>query len=246
MITRFIKPVLALAILASSVALPLTVYWRNRSRIRALDESLRQQSVELAQCVLENQRASNSVARETAAPLSAEELAELLRLRNEVSRLRRQTNALQRLQQENRQLQSRSENPPRSYASLSETERNLALSGETIAAMKNVLAELAGAIQEFSTRHDGRRPVRLAELREFFPTHSGRMAGLYTFEFARDKGPLPGDTLILLEPSGRSMPDGKKARVYAFSDGTVQEMVSTDADFEAWLKEHVGAPPPSP
>src|SRR5262245_40159269 len=143
----------------------------------------------------ENQRLSNRVDRTRGPAMSSSDLAELLRLRGEVSRLREQTNALQKLQVENRQLADRLTNRPPAYASMSETELKTQLSTETLQAMKNILAALPAALQSFADHRSGERPSNLAALRDYFPTNGGRLPGLYTFEFARDEGPLPGDAL---------------------------------------------------
>ena len=76
------------------------------------------------------------------------------------------------------------------------------------------------------------------------------MTGLYTFEFVREEGPLPGDTLLLREISPRER-QGKTVRIYGFSDGRAVEMTFPDQGGEeganqiAWEREQLHLPPPS-
>src|ERR1043166_3114144 len=73
----------------------LTTLWLKKGKSAArLQEQNQMQQQQLAQLAVENERLSNRLS-QTSAPPSAKDdhLAELLRLRNEVSTLRRVTNA---------------------------------------------------------------------------------------------------------------------------------------------------------
>jgi hypothetical protein len=240
--TRYFKIIIGLLTVGACVAVPFMVYHRDLSRIQKLNESLRVQTTQLTQSVAENKRLSNDIAQTSA--VSSSELAELLGLRAQVGRLREQTNVIQKLQTENQRLLVRSTIAPHAYASMSDAERNAELSAETVQAMKNILAALPAAMQAFADQHTGKWPINMSELRDYFSTTNGeRLVGLYTFEFARGSGPRHGDALILREYPGRSTTDGRRARVYGFSDGTVVERVATDADSEFWERYHFTSEP---
>lgn len=92
----------ALVALAGAVAL----FQRAASHhLQTENESLRQQTSELASLLAENERLSNHVA-QARGTHSGDQSRELLRLRNEVGMLRKETNGWQRLQQENQQLRA--------------------------------------------------------------------------------------------------------------------------------------------
>jgi RNA polymerase sigma factor (sigma-70 family) len=85
------------AIVVTGAAASLMVQQQARARLREQDESLRQQSDQLAQVTADNERLSNLVARANG---SKEQLTDLLKLRGEAESLRKQTNDLAILQQE--------------------------------------------------------------------------------------------------------------------------------------------------
>ena len=72
------------------------------------------------------------------------------------------------------------------------------------------------------------------------------MTGLYTFEFIRDEGPIPGDALILRESMWREA-SGIFARVYGFSNGEATEVrLPTNADdpeqnFQKWEQRQLAS-----
>lgn len=246
-----LKVSLAAAIVLASVALPFAVHLRLQGKAHGAQAALRRQTDELDQLKMENSRLSNAVAAANAQLLSPGDFQELLRLRGEVARLREQTNAIGRLQSENQRLEAASSAPPQPRALLSESESAEVLAAEMLDATKNIVAALPSAMQAFAAAHNGQAPKRFSDLAGYFPTRDGhRLTGLYAFKFVRDEGPQPGDTLVLSEFGARLLADDKtREKIYAFSDGTIVPVRSTDnesdRDFEAWEKEHMKAPPPA-
>jgi len=244
MTTTTLKVGFVIAIVIASVATPLVIQLHTQVKFHETNQALRRQANRLAQLTTENKRLLNLVA-QSKATLSDEQLRELLRLRNEVGQLRTQTNVIQKLQEENRQLYAGVVTAQNQEAQMSPAERDEALSGEIIEAMKNISRELRPAMQRFANDPTNQALTDFSKLRNYFPTSGGnRMTGLFTFGFVRHNGPMSGDTLILSENGARTKPDEKLARVYAFSDGRVVEVTGPDEDyFEAWEKEHMSLPP---
>ncbi len=244
MIGRTLQSAFLLLVIATGAAAPWVIHRAAAASLRERETRLQQQTARLARLVAENERLSNLVARADAPALSTEQLGELLKLRSEAGALRGQTNAMQRLREENRELQSRATNAQSAASQRSPAELDAELSIETIEAMRNVCRWLPQALQMFGNEHDHKAPADFAELRQFFPKPDGRrITGLYTFEFIRDDGPLPGDALILRERSARQNLDGQWTRVYGFADGRAIEATSDDREFKTWEKQHLGPPP---
>src|SRR5262249_22263571 len=80
----------------------LVLSQRARARIREQDETLRQQSAQLAQLAADSQRLSSLAAKMNSPDV---QLSDLPKLRAEAALLRRQTNDLAMLREENRRLQ---------------------------------------------------------------------------------------------------------------------------------------------
>ena len=219
------------ALVIVSVVSPLALQRSAASKLRKVNDSLAQQAGQLTQLTVENEHLSRLAdAARSAQPLSADQINELLKLRNEIDRLRGETNGIQKLRAENRRLKLGPTAP----------EFEAELSAQTIEAMKRVSLELPNALQKLAREHGDRNP-NFSELRNYFPAFEGRrMPGLHTFNFVRDEGPRPGDALILCEESTRWQSDGKAAKkVYGFTDGTAVEVTSEDGDFAAWEKQHL-------
>ena len=237
--------IIALAI--ASVATPLVIHRHAQVKLHDRDLALRTQAERLSQLSMGNEHLSNLVA-QSKSSLSDEQLRELLRLRNEVGQLRTQTNVIQKLREANSQLGSGLTTAQSPQRQMSQAEREEALSLEIVETMKNISRELRPAMQRFANDHNNKAPTSFSELRDYFPTSGGnRMTGLYTFGFIRENGSMPGDALILSENGTHRKPDGKPARVYAFSDGRVIEVKAPSEDsetfFENWEKQHMTSSP---
>jgi hypothetical protein len=239
-----LKHFTVISLVAASVATPLIVYSLAQAKWHERDEFLRRLAGQLAELTAENEHLSDLVAEAKTNALSRDQLTELLRLRGQIRSLREKTNAIQRLQNENQGLQAGLDTGQNPKAAQSEAELSKELAAETIDVMKNVFAELQSALKKFADDHKGRAPNSFSQLRNYFPVSAGkRMPGLYTFEFIRDDAPRPDDVLILREARTRRTPEGKLARVYAFSDGTVVEVYQADDDdFDVWEKARAALP----
>ena len=242
-----VKAGFVIALSIASVAAPLAIQRHAQVKLHDTDLALRAQAERLSQLSRENEHLSFLVA-QSKSTFSNEQLRELLRLRNEVGQLRTQTNVIGKLREENAQLVSGLTSAQIPQRQMSPTERDEELSLEIVESMKNISRELRPAMQRFANDHNNKAPTSFSELRDYFPTSGGnRMTGLYTFGFIRDNGPVPGDALVLSENGTHRKPDGKPARVYAFSDGRVIEVTapSKDSDnfFDNWEKEHMTSPP---
>jgi hypothetical protein len=223
-----------MVLVVAAVALPIAMRSRGAAKARQMQQSLMRQLGEIAELEAENARLSNGLSSK-AMKSEEEETRELLRLRSEVGLLRNETQRIDRLRQE-------IERQPAGAAAASET-RNSELSAQTLQAMQQICRALPSAMERFMAEHK-EMPNNLSALRRYFPLVDGRrMAGLYTFDFVRQDGPKPEDLLILGETGARETPDGKRARVYGYRDGSAVEIRRDDDDFEEWEKEHFISPP---
>jgi hypothetical protein len=235
------------AIVAASIAGPILVWRRLQTAVHDQSERLERQEMEIATLTQEIQRLSNSSSPGKAA-LPDEQMRDLLRLRAEAAALRRQTNESAGLALKNSRPDSQPPRPDDPASPQSEDELAAELSTDTLEAMKGVLQELPGVVERFAQDHSGKAPEQFSELRKYFPKVDGaRMPGLYTFQFVREEGPKPGDTLILKEQSFRSR-DDKAWRIYGFSDGKMVELSVPDGDetqrnFARWESQYLDAVP---
>ena len=226
------------------VVLPFVIRTHFEAELRQNREALRAQAERLQ--ALRGGKAGLGAASNPADALSREELSELLRLRAQIGLLREQTNLMEKLGQENTRRKSRSEEQtgtPKSESQLAEE-----LSADTVACMVTILQELPSAFERFAAEHDGKAASDFVELRNYLRRDGHRLTGVYTFEFVREEGPKPGDTLILREISPRSK-DGKNVRVYGFVDGKAIEMSFPDEEQDGrdqirWERAQLGLPPP--
>src|ERR1035437_1651041 len=228
-----LKIVLAGALVAISAGVPCVLQHQAQLELGARRAAFEQQASRLSLLVAENGRLSNLVAQAKAPPqLAAEQLRELLRLRNEKRELAEQTNRLARL------VAGTSD-----QAQPAEAGPETALCAEMTEALKVILPALQPALQKYALAHPNQPPDSFAELQDYFPLVAGRkMAGLQTFEFARAEAPRPGDTLLLRGDAGPRPEDGAQVRVYGFSDGRVVQVSSEDGGFDAWEAQHLNTP----
>jgi hypothetical protein len=232
------------AAICVSVAAPLMAWRSSEEAAQARDESLRKQKLEIDTLTTANASRKQELAAKNAGALTDEQMRELLRLRAEAGALRKQTNDLERWQAQNARLGAADESPPAERDAFARQ-----LSGELSNAAKNIVAELPAAQRKFAEEHQGASAKQLSELRKYFPNANGRrMPGLYSFDFVRDEGPQPGDTLILGESGEHPTPGGPPGKFYAFSDGQVVEVKAPTVEdaykfFEEWEKEHLSAVP---
>ena len=101
-----IKIAIASAVVLAALAAPVAVQHQTIQQLRQENEGLKQQAALVAPLQDKLASAAQEAAR-AAAPLSAAQVIELARLRNEVSQLRQQTNELVRARQEIQMLNQR-------------------------------------------------------------------------------------------------------------------------------------------
>ena len=225
------------ALIAVSAGVPCALQHQVQFELRARRDALQQQAGRLSLLVEENRQLSNLVVQsKVSSPLTAEQLRELLKLRNEKRWLAEQTNLAARLA------------PGTSdQAQLSPAELTTALAAEMTEAMKRILPALQPALQKYTLAHSNQPPNSFSDLQDYFPSVAGRkMAGLRTFEFVREdreEGPRPGDVLMLRGDVGRRPGDDTEMRVYGFSDGRVMQVSSKDGHFDDWEAQHLTSAP---
>ena len=222
------------ALVAVSAGVPCILYRQAQLELRARQDAFEQQAGRLSLLAEENGRLSNLVAQSKASPpLTADQLRELLKLRNEKHWLAEQTNLAARLAA-----------GPSEPDQPSPAELVAALSAEMTEAMKRILPALQPALQKFALAHSNQPPDSFSDLQDCFPLVDGRkMAGLQTFEFAREGGPRPGDALMLRGLAGRRSGDGLEVRVYGLNDGRVVEVSAEDGNFDEWEAQHLSSAP---
>ena len=124
-----LKIVLAGALIAASAGMPCVLQRQARLELRARQDAFEQQASRLSLLVEENGRLSNRVAQAKASPaLTADQLRELLRLRNEKHWLAEQTNLLERLAEQ--QGAREDEGTRRERARLAQVGASLGISAE--------------------------------------------------------------------------------------------------------------------
>ena len=222
------------ALVAVSAGVPWVLQHQAQVELRTRRDALEQQASRLSRLVEENGRLSNLVAwAKGSPPLTAEQLRELLRLRNEKRWLAEQTNLLTSLARGSSD-----------QAQISPTELEAALAAEMTEALKRILPALQPALQVYYLAHSNQPPGNFSYLQDYFPLVGGRrMVGLQTFDFVREEGPRPGDVLVLRGNAGRRPGDGSEVRVYGFSDGRVVEVASEDGHFDDWEAQHLTSAP---
>ncbi len=228
------------ALVALGAGVPCLLQLRARFELRTRQSELEQQADRLDLLVRENERLSNVVAQATTpAQLTADQLGELLRLRNERHRLAEQTNLLANLPPDQKQPTG-----PRASTELSPAERQALLSTEMTQALRRILPLLPPTLQKYSFSNSNQYPDSFSQLEDYFPLLDGqKMIGLRSFDFVRQEGPRPGDALLLEADLGRRLGDNAAVHLYGFADGRVVEVASEDNRFDAWETQHLNSPP---
>jgi len=226
-------------LVAVSVGVPWMLQYQAQATSRANHDAVARQASRLTRLVSENSRLSNLVAQaRQSSALTAEQLHELLMLRNEKRWLAEQANTAA-------PLPAGTLDPTQ----LSPAELKAELRAELIEAMKRILPMLQPALQKYALDHSNQTPESFSDLEDYFPLADGRkMIGLQEFRFVRENGPWapgprPGDTLLLRADPGLRQGDGPDVRIYGFSDGRVLEVTAEDGQFNDWEQQHLTAAP---
>jgi RNA polymerase sigma factor (sigma-70 family) len=161
-------------LLVAGAASTLVIQHQSQAKLRGENKSFRQR---IAQLSADDESPSNIVQAKEDAPLSSDQLAELLRLRDEVGALRQQTNELAKLREENQDLLSRiAQQSEATTNQMSEEDQYILRQKHTSDAMRTVLM----AIKNYASNHGGQYPVSFDQLTAFgslqttnFPGHVG-------------------------------------------------------------------------
>jgi hypothetical protein len=225
------------ALVIASVATPLAIRQHGAHKLREAEFALRQQAGRLEESSTENKRLSERV---TAASksLTRAPLDELLSLRQEIARLRQEAEAAEALRNENHAIRVRLEERARGPL-LTPAEYRDQLSDETVKAMHGIVRELPRVLEQFAHDHPGKLPRSFSELKPYY-RELGVDVGLHSLQFVPDEGLAePARTSLLLHERGlRQTPDGLWARVYAFRDGRVIDVVLPgDVSWDSWEEQ---------
>ena len=231
------------AVVAAGVATPMVIQQHSQTRLRAENESLRQQVDQLSQAANDNKVTSESSGQRTDL-LSPAQLHELLRLRGEVGALRTQMKELERLKAENARLQAsrmnaKSNSDPQSRPSGESDEKAIATAKISDAKMF-VLGLLMHA-----NDHPGSAATNLDEIDSYLDktklSLTNKFEMLYQGSFSQISN--PGEVIVIREQQARQGADGTWLRAYGFADGHSQLRRAADGNFDDWEKEHTFTPP---
>jgi RNA polymerase sigma factor (sigma-70 family) len=227
-LTSFKTGIAATAI-AAALAVGLAMERRSLNKLQEENAALRQQISLSGNAAREMPRPVASKADNDELERLRREHAELLRLRGEVGLLR---DAKEKQQLELAAF--RSEN-----AKIEAMERARAISISTV----NALKILGGECYSYAQQNDSVYPTNLGQI-EGVPTGAARFPlGTNSIEFIDYGQPVSTNatsyTILVREREPRQLPDGSWSRMYLFADGSVQEAVPSDGDFDTWEKNWV-------
>ena len=160
--TKLKLGVAAVAIIGATAT--IMVQHQSTTRLRATNESIRQQLTQLAS---DNENLSNQLVNANQldnvrkpASLSQDQLNELLKLRGEIGVFRRQNSELAKFRQESQGLQSTMASGPTNSDQLSDEDRFTLQQTHAVSAINNLLE----ALESYSTNHGGAYPDNLDQL----------------------------------------------------------------------------------
>jgi hypothetical protein len=234
------------AVIIAGAAVSLVVQQQAQARLREQDESLRQQSEQLAQLVTDNERLSNLVAQ---ANDSKDRLSDLLKLRTEVELIGKQTNDLAMVQKENRRLQQRPQAKPKTPLEIVE-ERTVKARAE-----RNWLL----AFKLYAMDHQDQFPTNFEQAKSFLQPESNGETNMAPDQFeivyqGPDNLTNPSEVIVLRERQPSQDSVGNWYKVYGMADGSVQTVSvpsrwtvgGKEIDYdtlEAFEKDHITTVP---
>jgi RNA polymerase sigma factor (sigma-70 family) len=212
------------AIVIGGLAITVANQHQTENKMREENQALR---VQLAGLAADTESLSNRLVQVSAAsPPVDDKFRELLRLRGEVGMLRQQTNLVGKLQAEIRHLQAST------GITTNQSVEEAKFRGGRVA-MVNSAKILVIAIGTYMNANNNVYPTNFAQLdlRDL-----PRAIPLDTFEMVNvgkviDPSPW---TIVLREKTPQLSPNGEWSRMYGLSDGSVQEAIPEDGNFEAW------------
>jgi hypothetical protein len=238
-------------IVVAGLAAAVAIQHQSTGKLSAENETLRQQVTSLT---AETESLSNRMQQPAAAPtLDDDQRRELMRLRGEVAMLREQTNLVAALQAQQRELKARLEVEATAVKAPSADDqfKNSRIN------VVNALKIIGTAFRIYANDHDDRFPTSFNMIQNELggtTNASGNFPGnipLTSFEMvnvgtATDRYPL---MFAAREKNPCQNPDGSWQRMYLLADGSVQQLGSSDGDFDAveqkWIQNHPEAVAPS-
>jgi RNA polymerase sigma factor (sigma-70 family) len=232
------------AVVLAGVTTSVVFQQQARARLRAQDESLRQQADQLDRLAADNERLASLLGRTNGAK---DQLAELSKLRAETESLRQQTNALASLQEENR----------RSQPSSAKRKTPLQIDEERIAKARSTRDWLL-AFRTYADAHQDQYPATFEQAASLLRHDSNEQANLTPNQFEIVyQGSVnltnPSEVILLKEKEPWQRSDGKWVKIYGLADGSVQTVgmpsrwtvggreIKYDS-FEAFEKDHTVTP----
>lgn len=241
------KTKIAIATITTAVVVtPLAVQQSKLKELREQNQTLQMVAAQLPDLEAENHRLNQVRAAAEELERRRREEEELARLRAEVARLR------QKNVEENVALQERLETA-RLAASRAKDEADYfeaPLKAETAQAKTTNFMKILGLTAlNFAASHEDRLPTTFEEIEDEMPDNISGGRELDDFEYVEHAGPISTDDptrLLFREKVPRQLPDGGWARAYAFTDGSVQNIVSEDGNFEDFESQYAPQPEPNP
>jgi hypothetical protein len=231
------------AVVLVGAATSVVVQHQAQAALRAQDESLRQQSAELARQEAEHERLAG-LAQTSGSPVNT--LDDLVRLRSEVESLRQQTNSLAaglNADTGTRMHNAQPTNAPRSLLEMGEEQSNRFI------ALLNYTRRWLLAFHMFAEHNGSEFPISFEQAQPFLPEEELTETNLTTGQFEIVyRGPAtnitsPSLVVVLRQKQPGRAYDGGWYRAYAFADGHSEVCHSTDGSFDAWEKRHIFLPP---
>jgi RNA polymerase sigma factor (sigma-70 family) len=236
-----LKAGIVIVVIVGGVTTSLIISQQARAKLSQQDETLRQQSAQLAQLAADNERLSGLAARSNNPDF---QLSDLSRLRAEAASLRQQTNDLAMLQQQNRSLQVQA----------AKAQTPLQLNEDRIAKMevpKNWLL----AFKTYAVEHQGQFPTNFELAASLLQKESNGETNMSPNQFeivyqGSDALTNSGEVIMLQEKKPWLGSDGKWHKIYGMVDGSVQDISMPGqwwvggtsvsyGTFEAFERDHI-------
>lgn len=223
----------AAVVVAASVVTPLVLQYQSRARLRLADESLQQQSAQLANARTENDRLTGLTAQ---AGASQAELDDLRRLGAQVAP-RHQTNDLAKARKDNRRLQAAADQP-----TVDPTPEQQQQADAIMGYGKSAVL----ACMKQARTNQGMFPSSFAQVASVLPENMKNQADpsgdgfeiVYHGTFQGLAQLTNSPDVIVIRPK-QPIPYGNRwAKVYVYGDGHCDLHTQPDSDFSAWETQH--------
>jgi RNA polymerase sigma factor (sigma-70 family) len=230
------------AVIVASVATSLVLQQQAQARLRAVDETGRQQADQLAQLQADNERLSNQLARESSVRPD-DQVNKLVALRAEAAALRKETNDMVALLTENRRLRAP---PPKTEA----PPTNPLQAKELLMSKINFGKQAMLAFIMHANDNGGMFPTNFDQAAKYMgggvPPGSSVTPDQFEIVYhgALNDVTNAADVIVIreLQANPPALPTDKWSRVYAFADGHVEVHASPDGNFDAWEQQHMVLP----